>query len=71
MMARLLTVVLILALASACSAVFQHADNVNPCSSGNKTECEHWRKSFPKEYERYKERVRKSAEASNAAQGRN
>lgn len=49
-----------------CSAVYQHADNVNPCSAGNsKVDCDRWKKNYPKEYERYKERMRKSAEVSS------
>lgn len=66
MLARLLTFVLMIVLGASCSTVFQHADNVNPCSSGDKTECEHWRKKFPKEYDRYKERIRKSAEVTSS-----
>ena len=49
-----------------CSAVYQHADNVNPCTDGsNRSECERWKKNYPKEYERYKERMRKNAEVSS------
>lgn len=47
------------------SAVYH--DKKNPCSSGeysNSFECEHWKKKYPKEYQKYIKRLEKVSKGS-------
>jgi hypothetical protein len=55
--------VILLIFTSECSTIktkFWH-DNNNPCTPGdfqNDTECEYWKKTFPKEYKAYQKRMK-------------
>lgn len=62
-----LIIIAILLIVSDCVTIkkidFMH-DHNNPCSPGefeNAIECEHWKKSFPKEYKKYKERLKEDS----------
>jgi hypothetical protein len=56
---------------SGCAKVFTDADNRNPCSNKYDIECELWRKQYPKEYARYKERMMKNSDSKLSARKRN
>ena len=45
-----------------CSAIYLKSDLENPCSSLNSVECERCKKNYPKEYDRYQERVKRGAD---------
>lgn len=51
-----------------CAKIYYDADSRNPCSysNGSSIECEKWKKGFPKEYERYKERMKKNIDLKSS-----
>jgi hypothetical protein len=69
-MKKLITILFIVLLAFKCSpefvSKFNH-DKYNPCSIDqfhDSIECERWKKLYPKEYARYKERQKTLAKGS-------
>jgi len=63
-------VLVLIVVASECSPTFTskfHHDKNNPCTPGpnqDNIECENWKKSYPKEYARYQERMKNAAKGS-------
>ena len=65
--ATIFAIAIFLVIASECTTIkkietkFWH-DHNNPCTPGDfqdSTECEYWKKSFPKEYKAYQKRLNK------------
>jgi hypothetical protein len=49
-----------------CAKIYHGVDNRNPCTYSNSAECQKWKKAFPKEYERYKERMKKNGDVKSS-----
>jgi len=65
-----LTILALIVVSTECSPTFKskfYHDKFNPCSPGpyqDNIECENWKKLFPKEYQKYQQRIKNAAKGS-------